>query len=108
MNTLILVGSGFTLTWGQRCLSAGDREGTLVRLGITVVMGIVFTGLQVREFFEAKFTIIDSVYGAIFYTITGFHGFHVIVGTVFLMVNWARIYQDHYAPSHHFGFTAAA
>lgn len=108
LNTVILVGSGFTLTWRQRCLSAGNREEALTGLALTVIIGVVFTGLQAREFFEAKFTIQSKVYGAIFFIITGFHGLHVIIGTVFLAANLARMYYHHYAPSHHFGFTAAA
>lgn len=108
LNTIVLVGSGFTLTWRQRCLSAGNREGALVGLLYTVGLGIFFTYLQAEEFYVTSFTIADTVYGSVFFLITGFHGLHVIIGTIFLIVNVLRVWRHHYAPSHHFGFTAAS
>ena len=87
LNTLILVGSGFMLTWSQSCLSSGRRGEALVRLALTILMAFAFTLLQVNEFFESTFSIIDSNYGRIFFAMTGFHGLHVIVGTLFLVVN---------------------
>lgn len=86
LNTVILVGSGFMVTWSQRCLSAGDREQALVGLGYTVGLGVFFTYVQAKEFYATRFTIADTVYGSIFFIMTGFHGLHVIVGTVFLAV----------------------
>nr|YP_003208289.1 cytochrome c oxidase subunit III [Lucinella divaricata]ABJ91102.1 cytochrome c oxidase subunit 3 [Lucinella divaricata] len=108
LNTVILVGSGFTVTWSQRCLSAGDREQALVGLFLTVGLGLFFTYIQACEFFATSFTIADTVYGSVFFIMTGFHGIHVIVGTVFLMVCWLRMWRNHFAPSHHFGFTGAS
>ena len=108
LNTIVLVGSGITLTLRQRCLSAGSREGALEGLFYTVFLGCFFTYLQYEEFLSAGFTIADTVYGSIFFIMTGFHGLHVIIGTIFLFVNFLRIGRHHYAPSHHFGFTAAA
>lgn len=108
LNTVVLVGSGVTVTWCQRCLSGGDREQALLRLAYTVGLGAFFTYLQVEEFFVSRFTIADTVYGSVFFLMTGFHGLHVIIGTIFLFVNFVRIWFHHFSPSHHFGFTAAA
>lgn len=87
LNTAVLVGSGFRATWSQMALSKGDREEALKGLGIAVVLGVVFIVLQVREFRMTRFAMNDTVYGSIFFIMTGFHGLHVIVGTAFLMVN---------------------
>lgn len=67
-----------------------------------------FTYIQALEFHATRFTIADTVYGSVFFIITGFHGLHVIVGTVFLAVCWVRMYRHHFAPSHHLGFTRAS
>lgn len=66
---------------------SGNRKETIVGLIITVVLGVIFTALQAMEYYEAPFTIADSVYGSTFYVATGFHGLHVIIGTTFLMVS---------------------
>lgn len=87
-------------------LSNGDREGALKGLAVAVALGAFFIGLQIREFSGTRFAINDTVYGSVFFILTGFHGLHVIVGTAFLLVNWIRMYKHHFAPSHHFGFTA--
>lgn len=80
----------------------------MVGLFYTIGLGIFFTYLQAEEFHVTRFTIADTVYGSVFFLITGFHGLHVIIGTVFLIVNLFRMWRHHYAPSHHFGFTAAS
>lgn len=108
LNTVVLLVSGVSVTWCQRCISGGNREEALVALGITTGLGLFFTCLQVQEFFLTRFTIADTVYGSVFFIITGFHGLHVIVGTVFLGVNIFRVWYHHYSPSHHFGFRGAS
>ena len=65
---------------------AGNREQSILGLSITIVLGLVFTALQAMEYIEAPFTIADSVYGSTFFVATGFHGLHVIIGTLFLIV----------------------
>ena len=72
------------------------------------MLAMVFTGLQVMEYIEAPFTITDGIYGSTFYLATGFHGFHVFVGTVFLLVCLVRVFKMHFTKQHHFGFEAAA
>jgi heme/copper-type cytochrome/quinol oxidase subunit 3 len=75
---------------------------------LTIVLAIIFTGFQVFEYISASFTISDGIYGSTFFMATGFHGFHVLIGTIFLTVCLIRLYLDHYTVQHHFGFEAAA
>ena len=86
---------------------AGNRYHTILSLFITVVLGVIFTGLQVMEYLEAPFTIADSVYGSTFFVATGFHGLHVLIGTAFLIVCFFRIIHHHFTKHHHNGFEAA-
>ena len=108
MNTLILLLSGCTVTWAHHALREGDRSGMLQGLGLTVVLGLLFTSLQIYEYTHAPFGFADDVYTSAFFMATGFHGFHVIVGTLFLGVCWFRAYKGHFTKDHHFGFEAAA
>jgi len=87
---------------------SGNYTQTTQGLAITVVLGIYFTILQGLEYFEARFTFADSVYGSTFFIATGFHGLHVIVGTLFLMVTLLRHLKFEFRANHHFGFEAAA
>lgn len=75
---------------------------------VTVILAVIFTALQGFEYISAPFTISDGIYGSTFYMATGFHGFHVIVGTTFLAVCFVRLYLNHFTREHHFGFEAAA
>lgn len=108
MNTLILLTSGTTVTWAHHALQNGDREGLKWGLICTVVLGALFSALQAYEYSHAAFGFSGSIYGATFYMATGFHGFHVIIGTIFLAVCLFRAYAGHFTPQHHFGFEAAA
>jgi heme/copper-type cytochrome/quinol oxidase subunit 3 len=71
-------------------------------------LAVVFTALQAYEYVEATFTISDGIYGSTFFMATGFHGFHVIIGTIFLFVTFLRTAKNHFTRTHHFGFEAAA
>ena len=82
----------------------GSRESTIWGLFFTVLLGAIFTCLQVKEYIDAPFTIADGVYGSIFFVATGFHGLHVIIGTIFLTVNLYRRVSHHFSVSHHLGF----
>jgi len=86
---------------------SGDRKNAIVGLIATVVLGLIFTALQGMEYYEAPFTIADSVYGSTFFVATGFHGLHVIIGTLFLIVCLFRIFDHHFTKHHHNGFEAA-
>ncbi|MGD1935405.1 MAG: cytochrome c oxidase subunit 3 [Candidatus Phaeomarinobacter sp.] len=108
MNTLVLLPSGTTVTWAHHALQTGDREGLKWGLICTVVLGVLFSALQAYEYSHAAFGFSGSIYGATFYMATGFHGFHVIIGTIFLAVCLFRAYAGHFTPQHHFGFEAAA
>jgi cytochrome c oxidase subunit 3 len=86
----------------------GNFTQTKHGLIITVALGVYFTMLQGLEYYEASFTFADRVYGSTFFIATGFHGLHVIVGTLFLIVRLGRHLKCEFSPSHHFGFEAAA
>lgn len=108
VNTLILLLSGTTVTWAHHSLLENDRKGLLSGLILTVILGIIFTSFQAYEYIHADFKLNTGIYGSTFYMATGFHGFHVIVGTIFLAVCYFRAKAGHYKPDHHFGFEAAA
>lgn len=107
-NTVTLLLSGTTVTWAHHSLLEGDRQGLKWGLGLTVVLGILFSYVQVYEYTVAPFAFKDSLYGATFFMATGFHGFHVFVGTIFLAVCWVRALRGHFTREKHFGFESAA
>ena len=107
LNTAILLSSGATVTWSHHAIINGKREQSLLGLSFTVILGIIFTSLQAMEYYEAPFAISDSVYGSVFYMATGFHGFHVLIGTTFLFVCLIRLIYHQFTRHHHFGFEAA-
>jgi cytochrome c oxidase subunit 3 len=108
VNTLILLTSGTTVTWAHHALLQDDRRGLIVGLVLTIVLGIMFTSLQVYEYAHASFTFAGSIYGSTFFMATGFHGAHVIIGTIFLTVTLLRALAGHFTSKQHFGFEAAA
>ena len=108
INTMILLLSGCTVTWAHHALREGDRRGLVNGLILTVVLGLCFTALQAYEYGHAAFGFRDGIYASTFYMATGFHGFHVIVGTLFLAVCLYRAWRGDFTPTHHFGFEAAA
>ncbi|WP_180897513.1 cytochrome c oxidase subunit 3 [Martelella soudanensis] len=107
-NTVILLLSGTTLTWAHHALLHGDRKGLIQGLTITVLLGLLFTSVQAYEYYEAPFAFKNSIYGATFFMATGFHGFHVIVGTIFLIVCLIRAARGSFTAERHFGLEAAA
>ena len=108
LNTLILLCSGTTVTWAHHSLIHGDREGLKKGLWLTIILGAVFTMIQAYEYMHAPFAFGGNTYSSAFYMATGFHGFHVLVGTIFLIVCLIRTYKGHFTPRQHFGFEAAA
>jgi cytochrome c oxidase subunit 3 len=108
LNTRILLTSGGAVTWAHHAIVSGDREEAVRALRVTVGLAVGFTGLQGFEYVNAGFTISDSVYGSTFYIATGFHGFHVFIGTCFLTVCRRRVRDNQLTKQHHFGFEAAA
>ena len=124
LNTLILLCSGTTVTWAHHALihnqRGGEKKGLWGALGVgaddnlkkglwlTIALGALFTSIQVYEYIHAPFPFAGLNFSAAFYMATGFHGFHVLVGTIFLIVCLARAYKGHFTPKQHFGFEAAA
>jgi cytochrome c oxidase subunit 3 len=108
LNTLILLTSGTTVTWAHHALLNGDRRGLKWGLILTILLGAVFTCVQAYEYHHAAFSFAGNVYGATFFMATGFHGFHVLVGTIFLIVCLFRANAGHFSPSQHLGFEFAA
>jgi cytochrome c oxidase subunit 3 len=109
LNTMILLLSGTTITWAHHALLEGDRKGLVQGLALTVLLGISFTTFQVIEYAHAPFHFVGGgVYPSVFFLATGFHGFHVIVGTCFLIVCLLRAQAGDFTPERHFGFEAAA
>jgi cytochrome c oxidase subunit 3 len=108
LNTLILLTSGVTVTWAHHALREGDRKGLIYGLTLTVLLGIAFTSCQAYEYSHAAFGFKDGIYSSTFFMATGFHGFHVIVGTIFLAVCLVRAIKGQFTPERHFGFEAAA
>nr|AAY16824.1 cytochrome c oxidase subunit III [Endeis spinosa] len=107
LNTLILLSSGVTVTWAHHSMMNNYMSMTLKSMKLTVILGIYFTILQGWEYWTAPFSMAESVFGASFFVATGFHGLHVIIGTVFLYINLKRIKKNHMSLSHHFGLEAA-
>ncbi|HKX91011.1 MAG TPA: cytochrome c oxidase subunit 3 [Sphingomicrobium sp.] len=112
LNTLILLCSGTTVTWAHHSLIHGNREGLKLGLLLTIGLGLLFTFIQAYEYAHAPFAFSSeaggNIYGATFFMATGFHGFHVMVGTIFLIVCYFRARAGHFTPRQHFGFEAAA
>jgi cytochrome c oxidase subunit 3 len=108
LNTMILLLSGCTVTWAHHSLLENDRKGLIQGLLLTVLLGMSFTGFQALEYSHAPFHFGGSIYPSVFFLATGFHGFHVIVGTVFLIVCLFRAIAGDFTPERHFGFEAAA
>lgn len=108
LNTLILLLSGCSVTWSHHALLHNLRKEAIISLLVTVILATVFTLLQGLEYITADFNISDGIYGSTFYLATGFHGFHVILGALFLFTCMQRLIKHHFTTSHHFGFEAAA
>lgn len=108
LNTLILLSSGASVTWAHHARVAGHRDQAIQALRLTIILAILFTGFQGFEYVNSSFTIADGIYGATFFRATGFHGFHVFIGTCFLTICLARLVLYHFTTTHHFGFEAAA
>jgi cytochrome c oxidase subunit 3 len=108
LNTVILLSSGATVTWTHHAILAGSRKQAIVSLIATLILGLTFTGFQVLEYLEAPFSLNDGVYGSTFFVATGFHGFHIFVGSIFLLVCLFRVIKNHFTKFHHLGFECAA
>ncbi|KAK4838399.1 hypothetical protein QYF36_013443 [Acer negundo] len=108
LNTPILLSSGAAVTWAHHAILAGKEKRAVYALVAIVLLALVFTGFQGMEYYQAPSTISDSIYGSTFFLATGFHGFHVIISTLFLIICGIRQYLGHLTKEHHVGFEAAA
>ena len=108
LNTLILLTSGTTVTWAHHALQHDRRGEARMGLLLTVILGALFTVVQVIEYSHAHFSFDGNLYGASFFMATGFHGAHVLIGTIFLLVCLLRLMAGHFTKDKHFGFEAAA
>ena len=111
-NTIVLLSSGATVTWAHWGLKKGSRQQLTIGLGLTVFLGVLFVYLQAGEYghayHELGLTLNSGIYGATFFMLTGFHGFHVSMGAVMLATIFVRSIRGHFTPKHHFGFEAVA
>nr|YP_010478223.1 cytochrome c oxidase subunit III [Nesophrosyne sp. 302 GMB-2012]UVI59667.1 cytochrome c oxidase subunit III [Nesophrosyne sp. 302 GMB-2012] len=108
LNTLILLSSGISITWAHNAIINNNFSQTKQSLWITILMGIYFTMLQAIEYLEAPFSMADSIYGSTFFMSTGFHGLHVIIGTIFITISTIRTLKLHMSMQHHVGFETSA
>nr|YP_009092431.1 cytochrome c oxidase subunit 3 [Gloeochaete wittrockiana]AIM52017.1 cytochrome c oxidase subunit 3 [Gloeochaete wittrockiana] len=108
LNTLILLLSGATLTWSHHSILSDKKSDALQGLLVTILLAFLFTSIQAYEYINAPFSISDGIYGSTFYLATGFHGLHVIIGTIFLIVCFFRMMSGHFSKQAHLGFEAAA
>ena len=112
INTALLLTSGVTLTIAHHALRAGHRSKTVAWLAATVLLGAIFMGFQAYEYMHAyselNLKLTSGVYGSTFFMLTGFHGFHVIVGMLMLLFITLRLMAGHFSAERHFGFEGAA
>ena len=108
LNTVLLLTSGASLTWAHSAMFGGSLSEVISGLLVTIFLAVLFTAFQVYEYRNAPFNINDGVYGSTFYMLTGLHGAHVIIGTLFLSVALWRAIQHHFTRQVHIGFEAAA
>jgi cytochrome c oxidase subunit 3 len=108
LNTVVLLASGVTVTFCHHRIINKNLSRRKIGLILTIILGIYFTFLQLGEYQETRFSIADRVFGSVFFVATGFHGLHVIIGTLFLLTCLLRLFLDHFSAKHHFGFEAAS
>lgn len=112
LNTILLLTSGATLTWAHWALKKNQYKHLVIGLALTVVLGLIFLGFQVYEYYHAHhafdLTLSSGSYGSTFYMLTGFHGLHVTFGVTMLIIIFIRTIKHHFTPQHHFAFEAVA
>lgn len=107
-NTLILLLSATTLTWAHHAVLTRHNKEVIKGIGFTILLGLLFTSIQAYEYAHATFGFKEGIYSSTFYMATGFHGAHVIIGTLFLIVCWVRARMGQFTPARHIGLEAAA
>jgi len=108
LNTVILLLSGLSITWVHFSILSRNASSANVAFIVTLILALAFTLLQLSEYASAPFNITDSVFGSSFYALTGLHGAHVIIGTIFILVCYVRFLNAHFTTKHHLGFEFAS
>nr|ASR18173.1 cytochrome c oxidase subunit III [Tricentrus sp. EMHAU-15041605] len=108
LNTMILLSSGVSMTWSHSSLLMKNYSQSMKSMIITIILGLYFSMLQLYEYLESPFCISDSVYGSSFFMSTGFHGIHVLIGSVFILTSMIRLKKLHYSNYHNVGFECSA
>nr|QXM17009.1 cytochrome c oxidase subunit 3 [Aeolothrips indicus] len=108
LNTVILLSSGVTITWSHHAFMIGDLKKSKISLLLTILLGVFFTIMQWFEYLSAPFTIADCIYGSTFFMTTGFHGIHVIIGSIIIITSLIRLIMNHFSSSHFICFLVAA
>nr|UZT67594.1 cytochrome c oxidase subunit 3 [Saphonecrus sp. ZJUH 20220015] len=108
LNTIILLSSGVTITYSHYSILMNKKFKSLIMLMITIILGLMFTSIQFYEYLMAPFCLSDSIYGSLFFMTTGFHGLHVIIGSLFLLTMFFRMLNNQTSKFHHYGFEAAS
>ena len=103
LNTILLLSSGAFITYAHHSLIANERYGLILGIIFTLILALVFTGFQYLEYNEAGFSFADSAYGSAFYAATGLHGLHVMVGTIFIFIQFIRLLKSQLTTGHHLG-----
>lgn len=107
LNTILLLSSGVSITYAHHYIIKENRKGPIYGITITILLAILFTGFQYLEYSISGFTLSDGIFGSCFYFGTGFHGLHVIIGTIFIAVGLWRIYSYHFTNNHHLGLESS-
>nr|YP_009938255.1 cytochrome c oxidase subunit III [Hyalopterus pruni]QNU07674.1 cytochrome c oxidase subunit III [Hyalopterus pruni] len=108
LNTIILLTSSFTVTLAHFYLLNNSKKKTILFMNLTIILSMYFLMLQILEYKQATFTFSDSIFGSSFYMATGFHGLHVMIGTIFLIINLMRMIKLHFSFIHHISFELSA
>uniref|UniRef100_A0AAU6QCQ5 Cytochrome c oxidase subunit 3 n=1 Tax=Synergus sp. 1 DYB-20230501 TaxID=3136278 RepID=A0AAU6QCQ5_9HYME len=108
LNTIILLSSGVTITYSHYNILINKKNKSLFSLMLTLILGLLFTMIQLYEYNKSTFCLSDSIYGSLFFMTTGFHGLHVIIGSMFLLIMLIRMSLNHLSNYHHFGFEGAS
>lgn len=108
LNTMLLIVSGFAVTWAHRCICVNYFKEAIDSFLITILLGMVFMFIQAYEYYEAAFDISDGIYGSVFYFLTGLHGMHVFVGILCLIFSFIRLVNRHFLRNHYLGFVLAS
>nr|YP_010990596.1 cytochrome c oxidase subunit III [Nisia atrovenosa]WOW98923.1 cytochrome c oxidase subunit III [Nisia atrovenosa] len=108
LNTIILLSSGVSITWAHHNLLNNKMSNSIKSILITIALGVYFSVLQFIEYKESSFSISDSIYGSLFFMSTGFHGIHVIIGTLFILINLKWLKNFHLSSLNHLSFESAA